>query len=302
MRAADASEDGPAQLEAARRFIERHHGTVLAKGGCEDGAHHRIPDAEREGAAPHDGGETPRRVRGETRSHGIDSVSKGMGDGIPAGVHISEIPRRARTMRQMTVTCPGCEYERTVPHVVIPLVDWPSSPTSSLLDAAMDDGEYRACLKRIGLLVGVRERSSHEMQERLKSEGFLVASVDRAMQRAVAYSWIDDSRYARAFVMGKRGSGWGSARIRRELEHSGVEDVTIEETMRTVDEEGGVDELDRALEALSSRRFSGRKAHDAMYRRLIAKGFSSEISSRAATRYLEEHPECLEGPRFEDGH
>lgn len=303
-------ENGDAQLQAAHRFIEAHRNTTLPTSVSNDEHETGVSTSAVDKAKKSVVQEEEVLESREKRTYGQNRVpsqpcdthkeSRRPRDTIPQGVHVEERVKRARTMRQVVVTCPACEYERTVPHTVIPLIDWPPSLTVSFLDEALDAGEYRASLRRIGLLVGVRERSRHELQERLQSEGFSEDAVGTAIDKALGFSWIDDSRYARAFIMGKRASGWGDMRIRRELERSGVEGVVIGEVVRIIDGQDGPDEFERALGVLSHHHFPAHRAHDAMFRRLISKGFSSDLSSRVATRYLGDHPEYSDKGCSED--
>ena len=138
-------------------------------------------------------------------------------------------------------------------------------------------------MQRIEKLASARERSVKELRDRFVQERFDPGAVERALERAQSYSWVDDKRFARSYAMGKRYAGWGSQRIERELKRHGVD---VASAISELDDEES--EVDRALRVLRSRHVSGPNVRDKLFRRLMSKGFSVSVASQAVSARLSE--------------
>jgi regulatory protein len=128
-------------------------------------------------------------------------------------------------------------------------------------------------------LIGTRERSEAELRERLLRAGFDKDVVEGEVRRCVAAGLVDDQRFARQFIAGKKHSGWGRTRIEQELRRYGIELRLFEgyPELFFSDE----DELGRALACLERFHSSARDQGAARFRRLLSKGYSMEIAQKA---------------------
>ncbi|MCR5846372.1 MAG: RecX family transcriptional regulator [bacterium] len=138
---------------------------------------------------------------------------------------------------------------------------------------------YKECYTKMLSLLAMRDFTALSMRERLLKAEFRAADVDKAVARAIELRYIDDHRFAQAFVRQKSESGWGRGKIARELERLGIpadECADILGELLTED-----DELERALRLLEKHRTSAKNARDAHYRYLLGKGFSPAISAKA---------------------
>ena len=119
-----------------------------------------------------------------------------------------------------------------------------------------EDAPYRARDRALGWLA-VRDRSCHEVAERLRGAGFApdVVAETVAWLRDLAY--VDDARFAAGYVSAKLRSGWGERRIRAELHRKGVDRGLIEGALEqeTSDAGSGVAEGFEAVTDLARRRF-----------------------------------------------
>jgi regulatory protein len=138
-----------------------------------------------------------------------------------------------------------------------------------------------------------RERTVHEVRNRLESKGTEAVVVDEAVAVLAEQGAVDDARFARLFVQDKRElEQWGAERIRRGLLARGVDRELIAEALvergEVDDEEPPETELDRAL-GLLRRRFSApprdRRERDRALGVLIRKGYDPELALDALAAY-----------------
>ena len=142
---------------------------------------------------------------------------------------------------------------------------------------------------RVLKLLGVRERSVHELRERLLQEGFEDEAIEEALVRAQACGALDDRRFAQAYIRGKLHVRWGRERIERELMSYGVDVQTLSgypsEFFFTNDDDDDV-EVQRAVQELERLRSTAKDQHEARWRRLRSKGYSAAVI-QAAVRQVE---------------
>lgn len=129
-----------------------------------------------------------------------------------------------------------------------------------------------------------RERTVGEIRRHLAGKGIDDELAGATVRVLLDEGYLDDDRYALMFVQDKRNiDGWGSERIRRELESRGLDRDLIEAALTRDERErtAGETELDRAL-ALLRRRFPTppreRGERDRALGLLIRKGFDGELA------------------------
>lgn len=82
------------------------------------------------------------------------------------------------------------------------------------------------------LLLEHRERSTHEMEQRLARAGFEPQVVEEVVAWLLGLGYLDDQRFASSYTASKRRAGWGPVRIRRELALKGVASPLVEAALR----------------------------------------------------------------------
>ncbi|HEY8131089.1 MAG TPA: regulatory protein RecX [Thermoanaerobaculia bacterium] len=89
----------------------------------------------------------------------------------------------------------------------------------------MDDPDrcYASALR----ILRHRFNSTAELKRKLRTKGFTKEDIDPTIQRLAAEKWLDDERFAGAFVRTRARKRIGRLRIRRELMGAGVEDEII---------------------------------------------------------------------------
>ena len=135
--------------------------------------------------------------------------------------------------------------------------------------------EARKCTER---LINTRDRSETELRQRLLKKGFDPAVVEREVASAVAAGLIDDERFMRLYIQGKKNRYWGQRRIESELRRFGI-DLKLHEGYpeRFFTEE---DELTRAQACLARFHTNAKDPWVASYRHLVSKGFELQVAQR----------------------
>ena len=145
-----------------------------------------------------------------------------------------------------------------------------------------EEDEATRAYKKIIKLASYSERSSQMLIDRLTRDGFSPDAAQAALDRAQRVGIVDDRRYAEALLRSRLASGHGRQGIRRELDELGI---APEELEGWHTEEP--DELARALSFLERKPPTAKNTRDAAYRKLITKGYASDIASSAARIWSE---------------
>ena len=149
--------------------------------------------------------------------------------------------------------------------------------------AALSAAEQK-CLR----LLSVRERSSGELLKRLEEDGFDAGLAWSLVERLVDSGLVDDERFCRLYVQGKRRQGWGTRRIANQLRTYSID---INDYPALMAEHSPEDELAHALDILERYRGRAKDAYAGRYRYLASKGFAPDIISQTLRHWLAENRE-----------
>src|SRR5689334_8611536 len=94
----------------------------------------------------------------------------------------------------------------------------------------MGDPTDRVYLSALRILQ-YRFNSEHELRRKLAAKRFENAEIDEAIERLRREKWIDDERFAGAFVRTRAAKKVGPARIKRELSAAGVDRATADRAL-----------------------------------------------------------------------
>lgn len=98
-------------------------------------------------------------------------------------------------------------------------------------------------------ILGYRFNSSSELRRKLTAKKFERDVIDETLARLRQEKWLDDGRFAAAYVRTRLAKRIGKLRIRRELIAAGVDDDAINRAMReNIDDEREVGNLAEVLE------------------------------------------------------
>ncbi len=141
--------------------------------------------------------------------------------------------------------------------------------------------------EKIARLVTRRDYSTKQIKEKLIKAGFSLPETDAAITRAKECGYLDDERFARMYVFNKFNQGQGILRIKQQLKTLGIEGEFIDTFYKEASSNLGLDEFERALHFLELHPTQSKNVRDGSFRKLINKGFSVDISSKAARAYAE---------------
>ena len=135
----------------------------------------------------------------------------------------------------------------------------------------------QTAFERIVEALGVRERSSSELERRLVEEGFSQACAHDAVARARACGLCDDARFAESFIAAKTRAGWGRTRIERALAEQGIRpDELLEDYPEAYFNRSG--EQARAWALLLKKGVPDKNPVEKLARFLVAKGYPASLS------------------------
>ena len=125
------------------------------------------------------------------------------------------------------------------------------------------DAPYRARERALRLL-GLRDRSRRELATRLRQAGFEPGVVEPTIEWLADLGYLDDRRFAAAYVAEKQRGGWGPRKIRAELGVKGVERSTVDEVVAALEDldSTAAAASDAILQQTVRRRFGGQFATD----------------------------------------
>ena len=135
----------------------------------------------------------------------------------------------------------------------------------------MDDASEQCYLAALRILK-YRFNSAAELRRKLRAKRFERDVIEAAVARLAKEKWLDDARYAAAYIRSRGLSKKGKLRIRRELMRAGVaDDVIATAVTENVDAD---EERARAL-ALAQRRMP-----------ILARRFEPDAVRNKLTAYL----------------
>ncbi len=100
----------------------------------------------------------------------------------------------------------------------------------------MSPREFVAGWARAQRLLGQRDYSRQELEDRLQQKGVAAAVAVAVVERLQQEGWLDEQRYAESFVRLRRDRGQGPVRIGRELQQRGVGTADITTALMMVEE------------------------------------------------------------------
>ena len=156
--------------------------------------------------------------------------------------------------------------------------------SEELKEAAVED-EKRAALSALFKLLGRKNLTEKMAREALVKYGYIPEAVDFAAENAKASGYIDDRRYAEAFIE-SRSEKYGSLKIRYELKLKGVDGGIIDDLLSESDDSDTAFAI--AVKYLRGQSITDFKQKSKTLRYLASKGCSFEAAKRALKRYAEE--------------
>ena len=159
---------------------------------------------------------------------------------------------------------------------------------TSIQEPDLEDAtqQERDAFAKIVRLVKVRDRSVSEVRSRLVRDGFDLNAAEDAILRALSCGYLDDQRFADAYVRSRLRQGKGLAGIVRDLKSQeidpdslpGFPDVYLE---RVPSQE------DAAYALLCRKPPRSKNLQQAAYAKLVRAGYPSAVASAATRRWFD---------------
>lgn len=135
-------------------------------------------------------------------------------------------------------------------------------------------------MARLSALCSQAEHCTYEMREKMRRWGMADDEADRVMEYLVEHKFVDDARFARAFILDKiRYSKWGRRKVEQALWAKHIDDATRQEALDEVDDDDYLKVLKPLLE---SKRRTTKAANDyelnnKLVRFAMGRGFTIDI-------------------------
>lgn len=151
--------------------------------------------------------------------------------------------------------------------------------------------QKKSAMDKVLRTVNLSETSTMKMRAKLEARGFHAEVIEDTIVRAQECSLIDDMRYADCLVRSALSLNKGLAKVEQELR---ALDIDINDVASYIEfsESSEKSERDMALEVLRSKPPKAKDKRSAAYRKLVSKGYSSDIASEVARIWYEECPCC----------
>lgn len=147
-------------------------------------------------------------------------------------------------------------------------------------------GDADAAFKKLLVLVNARDRSTHQIRDRLSHEGFINEDIEATIEKAIELRILDDSRYARLLIESRVRQSKGSRGIAIELQQEEI-DVNLIEGWPDAFQVSFDEEFNRALAFLESKPPSSKNKREGAYRKLVSRGYPINIASQVARAWFE---------------
>lgn len=155
----------------------------------------------------------------------------------------------------------------------------------------VNDLEHSCARARIQRLIDRREYSVFEIRQKLQQDGYSAQTIEACLSRACEVGLVSDRRFADNFIRSKISSGWGIARISRELSRYGIDTKDVPGwPYEYLDPE---DELERALKVARRKRIHGGRAYEKLVRYLCNTGYTTGVATRAARMTIDEDQQSV---------
>lgn len=145
-------------------------------------------------------------------------------------------------------------------------------------------GADRALI-RLEELCARSERCEDELRKKLSGWMIPASDSERIMDSLRKRRFVDDSRFARAFVRDKyRFNGWGRIKIRMALRTKRIDPDLIEEALEEIDQAAYIEILRRLLKAKNRsipEEIQGYDRRVRLFRFAASRGFESTLISAA---------------------
>lgn len=155
-----------------------------------------------------------------------------------------------------------------------------NDPSNS--DRAHDE---HAAFKKIERLVKVRDRSTHEVIQRLLKDNYEQDAISNAIDKALRCGYLDDGRFADVLIRSRLRAGKGLTGIVAELKRNGINPEYDLDNFPDAYLALFPNQKDSAIALLCKKPPRAKNKLQAAYAKLIRSGYPSSLASEAAREW-----------------
>ena len=163
----------------------------------------------------------------------------------------------------------------------------PSKTPSNENDPSDSDRAHdeHAAFKKIERLVKVRDRSTHEVIQRLLKDNYEQDAISSAIDKALRCGYLDDVRFADALIRSRLRAGKGLTGIIAELKRNGINPEYDLDNFPDAYLALFPNQKDSAIALLCKKPPRAKNRLQAAYAKLIRSGYPSSLASEAAREW-----------------
>lgn len=162
--------------------------------------------------------------------------------------------------------------------------------TAKLKEVA-DKESYIRCKDSALRIIERSYKTEKEVREKLKLKGYDDRHIEKSIEFLKEYNFLNDDTYAKAFISDKLSSK-GRQKIKYDLIKKGIDNAIIEEQLSNINEdserETAFNLAQKKLRVIRKSESDEYKISGKLYRFLISKGYSYDITKSVVRKAMEE--------------
>lgn len=136
----------------------------------------------------------------------------------------------------------------------------------------------RPAKEYVGFLMGRREYSRKELEQKMKLKGYEPLMIEQTLDWMTEHNYQSDERFA-ASVVRQQGRRLGNSRLSQNLQQKGVDKELILESLEQADDEG--ERANGVIDKFSKYDLTDLKIKQKAFRFLMSRGFSYDLTQKA---------------------
>lgn len=149
------------------------------------------------------------------------------------------------------------------------------------LSETVFESEVTQAFEKAAAHLASRPHSEQELRKYLAEKGFASAVIDRALEKAAGYGYIDDAEFVRDYIESHRGK-YGVKRMGLELLGKGVDRALVDEMLEGLDQSEDAERVARKYLRTHEKNKYKLRAY------LFGKGFDAEAADAAVAALEDE--------------
>ena len=150
-------------------------------------------------------------------------------------------------------------------------------------------GSSRQCFQKALKLLARRDYSIKDLEDKLKSSGFLPSQVEEAVSKCKGLNYLNDDRFSEEFILQYRRKGFGPLHIKQKLKSKGLNiDIITESLAKNYCRSEELDACKCVLAKklrVTSDHIMGSKKKASLFRFLMGRGFHADVVRQVLDDY-----------------